>query len=498
MKKGDKVHLIGIKGVGMTALAQILLARGCKVTGSDGPEEFFTDAVLKWLKIPVAQKFAAKNIPVDVDVVVSSVAYYFGGKVLGSNPEVAETLRLLAQGKKLALFTYPQALGILANEYQVIAVAGSHGKSTTTAMLGWILEQIGFEPNVLVGTKVNGWESNARSSSKISGGKLGGRGSGPFLVIEADEYRDAFLNYKPFAAIITSIDYDHPDYFKTPAAYYNSFKKLVDNIDPKGFLVIEGDGKQTVKLSEYAKKCGLKVLTYGFSPENKMCRLVDEGIWPRVLARAPKPALSPARHNAKIQSVCQLFSILFYGRKIQGSVPFPGKQYVLNSGAAIVAAVMAGAGLEEATKAIATFPGTARRMEVLKKTKNYIIIDDYAHHPTAITITLEGIRAMYPGRKIICVFQPHMFSRTQALLKEFAKCFAPADIVGIMEIFPSARETSGPVNGADLAHETQKFHKHVTYLPTMESGKQFVKQFLKENNMIVLMGAGDVYKIAEQ
>ncbi len=469
-EKGLKVHLIGIKGVGMTALAQILLSRGCKVTGSDGTDEFFTDAVLKRLKIPVAQPFAAKNIPADTQLVISSVAYFFNGKALNENVEVKEALR-----RKVKIITYPQALGELSKQYQVIAVAGSHGKSTTTAMLGWIFEKLGFEPNVIVGTKVNKWESNARA------------GKGPFLVIEADEYRDAFLNYKPFAAIITSIDYDHPDYFKTPKQYYESFKKLVDNIDPAGFLVIEGDNRETKLLAAYAKEKGVKTLTYGFNAENKMCRLEDKGI-----------GYSPAGKHTGKKNVSQMFHVLFYGREIEAGVPFPGKQYVLNSGAAIAAATMAGASVEEAAAALASFPGTARRLEVIKTAKTYTIIDDYAHHPTAITITLEGIKALYPDRKLACVFQPHMFSRTQALLSEFAKCFTPADEVGIMEIFPSARETSGPVNGEDLARETKKFHKAVTYLPTMQSGKQFVKQFKKDNNVIVLMGAGDVYKIAGQ
>lgn len=489
-KNGEKIHLIGIKGVGMTALAQILASRGCRVTGSDGHDTFFTDDVLRRLKIPVSEPFAVKNIPDDADTVISSVAYFFEGRVLGGNPEVEEALRRIAQGKKLKLFTYPEALGELAKEYQVIAVAGSHGKSTTTAMLGWILEQLGFEPNVIAGTKVNGWESNARA------------GKGPLLVIEADEYRDAFLRYRPFGAIITSIDYDHPDYFKTPAAYYQSFEKFVDAIDPKGFLVIEGDGRETKKLAQYAKNKGIKTLTYGFDDENKMCRLTDRGI-----------GRSPESRSDQAHSVSQLFSVLFYGKEIAGSIPFPGRQYVANSGAAIAAATMAGASTEEAVSALNTFPGTARRLQILKTAKDHVIIDDYAHHPTAITVTLEGIRAMYPGRKIVCIFQAHMFSRTQALLAEFARCFSPADTVGIMEIFPSARETPVPesadsvrgrqpgtlfgVNGLVLSQETKKFHNDVTYLPDMKTGKEFVQKFSKDSSVIVLMGAGDIYKIAE-
>jgi UDP-N-acetylmuramate--alanine ligase len=462
--KNKKIHLIGIKGVGMTALAQVLLSRGCVVTGSDGPEIFFTDEVLKRLNIPVAQKFSADNIPADVDLVISSTAYYFDGKALGGNIEAQSAIN-----RGLPIMTYPQALGQLAGEYQVIAVAGSHGKSTTTAMLGWIFEKIGFDPNVIVGTKVNKWESNARV------------GKGPHLIVEADEYREAFLNYEPDGAIVTSIDYDHPDYFKTPESYTQAFYKLVDKIKEGGWLVVCGDHEETRALAQYGQKRGLRVLTYGFEAGNKMCRLEDGGVIQKGIFK---------------KRAQQAFSCTFYGKEIAGAIPFPGKQYVLNAGASVASAVLAGASVEEAMRALADFPGTARRLQTLVDKSGYVIIDDYAHHPTAITITLEGVRSLYPNRKIVCVFQPHMFSRTQALLNEFANSFGPADVVGIMEIFPSAREVSGPVKGEDLARETAKVHSAVTYLPTMESGRDFVKQYKKDKNVIVLMGAGDVYEIA--
>lgn len=464
-EKGKRIHLIGIKGVGMTALAQILLSRGCIVTGSDGPEQFFTDAVLKSMGVSVYASFSADHIPLETDLVVSSTAYYFDGKALGGNIEAAEAIR-----RGLSIITYPQALGILAKEYQVIAIAGSHGKSTTTAMLGWIFEKIGFDPNVIVGTKVNSWESNARV------------GKGPHLIVEADEYREAFLNYESDGAIVTSIDYDHPDYFKTPESYTQAFYKLVDKIKQGGWLVVCGDHPETRALAQYGQKRGLRVLSYGFETSNKMCRLTDDGV------------IQKGFFKKRAQ---QVFSCTFYGKEIAGAIPFPGKQYVLNAGAAVAAAVLAGASAEEAIHSLADFPGTARRLQTLVAKSAYAIIDDYAHHPTAITITLEGVRSLYPHRKIVCVFQPHMFSRTQALLHEFAHSFGPADVVGIMEIFPSARETAGPVRGEDLARETAKVRSAVTYLPTMESARDFVKQYKKDKNVIVLMGAGDVYEIAQ-
>ncbi len=455
LKTGSRVHLVGIKGVAMTALAQVLQSRGLRVTGSDGPAHFFTDAILKKLKIKYAQFFAAKNIPVDTDAVISSAAYLHNGKAL-NNIEVEAALQ-----KKIPTFTYPEVMSELTKEYWTIGIAGSHGKSTTTALLGWVLTKCNVDPTVVVGSRVNKWNANARV------------GKSDVLVLEADEYRDAFLRYQVRGAVITSIDYDHPDYFKTPEQYTGSFKKFVGGIRKKGFLVVCGDDREAQQLSVHAATKGIRTISYGFLPSNDLV-LRDEGV---------------SRQT-------NMFTVLFNGKKYGGRVPFVGKQYVLNSGAAFAVAVMMGIDPKKAIAAIASFPGTARRFELLKKTDDYVIIDDYAHHPTAIKITLEGVRAMYPKRRIVAVFQPHMFSRTQALLDGFAQAFEPADEVGIMEIYASARETSGPINGKILAAKTKFFHRRVTYLPDMETGKHYVKQRCKDNNVIVLMGAGNVNELA--
>lgn len=452
--KGRKIHLIGIKGVGMTALAQILVSRGCRVTGSDGPVKFFTDEVLKRSGIVFVEQFSSNNIPNDVDVIVSSAAYIRDG--VGLNDEATAALT-----KGVPVLTYPEAIGELAKNYKVIAVAGSHGKSTTTALLGWIMDKVGMSPTVMVGTKVNGWEANAIT------------GTSEYLIVEADEYREAFLNYTPHGAIITSIDWDHPDYFKTRESYVQAFEKFTDAIEQSGWLVGCGDDSEVLKLIERARARGVQALTYGFETSNNLV-LTDQGV----------------------SQQTQMFHVLFNGKAVGDvSIMFPGKQYVLNSGAAILAAHMAGAGTNEIIPMIASFKGTERRLQILKYATGHepaIIIDDYAHHPTAIAITLEGIKRQYPDKKIIAVFQPHMFSRTEALLKEFAKSFSSADEVAIMEIYPSAREIEGPVKGRDLARETKVFHKSVVYLPDMQSGKQFVKQHLGEDCIIVLMGAGDI------
>ena len=454
-KKGDKVHLVGIKGVAMTALAQVLQARGLHVSGSDGPEQFFTDAILKKLRIKYAQQFAPDNIPRDVDAVISSAAYMHNGKVL-NNVEVAAALK-----RKTPTYTYPEVMSALTAEYQTIAVTGSHGKSTTSALLAWVLTKCGTDPTAIIGSRVNKWGTNARI------------GKSKTLVIEADEYREAFLKYSYVGGIITSIDYDHPDYFKTPEQYTRAFLKFAKRIPRSGFLVVCGDDKQAAQLGIYTRTKKIRTFSYGFKADNTI--VLKNG--------------GAVKQN-------QLFHIVFGGKQFKGMIPFVGKQYVLNSGAVFAVAVALGIDPAKAVAAMATFPGTARRLETVKKAKNYIIIDDYAHHPTAIDITLEGVRAMYPKRHIVAVFQPHMFSRTQALIEPFARSFKFADEVGIMEIYSSARETSGPVSGRDLAARAKFFHRCLTYLPDMDAGKQYVKQHAKNNNVIVLMGAGNVNELA--
>lgn len=450
-EQGTKAHLIGIKGVGMTALAAILQSRGVEVTGSDNSAKFFTDKVLERLHIQYKETFDIKNISDEVDAVVVSGAYMHEGRAL-NNVEVEQ-----AFVKKIPVMLYSQALGIIAQEYQVLAVAGSNGKSTTTALLGWVLEHAGIDPTVVVGTKVNKWESNARA------------GHSPLMIVEADEYRDAFLRYHPKGAIITNIDYDHPDYFKTKKSYIEAFENLALQIKPDGFLIGCGDDKEVKRILDTAKKAGVKIFTYGFNADNDFCVTKEY-----------------------IEKNLQCFTVKFKGEKYDFNIPYPGKQYVLNSVAVFVASKHLGVSQEKIKEGIASFPGTARRLETLKHTEDVIIIDDYAHHPTAISVTLAGIKAMYPGHTLIALFQPHMFSRTQAFLKEFSECFTSADIVGIMEIYPSARETSGPVCGKDLADETAKHHTSVTYLPNETSAKTFIAEHSHNGNVIVLMGAGNV------
>ncbi|PIR88750.1 MAG: UDP-N-acetylmuramate--L-alanine ligase [Candidatus Harrisonbacteria bacterium CG10_big_fil_rev_8_21_14_0_10_44_23] len=462
--KGTKVHLIGIKGVGMTALAQILKQRGLEVSGSDTKDKFFTDKVLKSSGIK-PKVFSEKNITKNIDVVISSGAYYFSGRAMGDNLEVKEVLK-----RGIKILTYPQAVGELSKEYKTIAVAGSHGKSTITAMLGWAAQRIGKDPTVIAGTRINAWKANARV------------GKSNLLILEADEYREAFLNYSPNVLIITSIDYDHPDYYKTPALYYRAFKKMVDRVEKGGVVIGFGDDVEVANLLSYAKGKKLKTVKYGFSKRSDLV-LENEGVF----------------HDKHIrQAQCkQLFHGLFNkGKKLRGVLKFPGKHQIANAGAVLATAKSLKWPVYRTLDALKEFSGTARRFEVLRKYKNgAIVIDDYAHHPTAIKKTLEAARSLYPKKKIIAIFQPHMFSRTEALLEDFATAFSDADEVGIMEIYASAREKSGKVSGRTLTAHAKEHHRFVNYLKNSAEAKKFLNLATKKDAAVLLMGAGDVYKL---
>ena len=242
LNSARNAYLIGIKGVGMCALAQILKSRGVRVLGSDTYEKFFTDEVLKKLKIECKEGFAKKNLPKNIDVIIASNAY-----INTQNPEIAE-----ADRRGVSVISYPDALAELFNNAYGIAIAGSHGKSTTTAMLGYILEYVGMDPTVIVGSRVNQWGSNARASRQnLKSLNSPTNGAHHYFVAEADEYRDAFLKYRPKMIVLTNIDYDHPDYFKTEAAYKKSFQKFMRRV-PKDKLI---DGRQ----AELTQKFDLKL-----------------------------------------------------------------------------------------------------------------------------------------------------------------------------------------------------------------------------------------------
>src|SRR3989344_25844 len=418
-----RVHMVGVKGVGMAALAEVLVKNGFIVSGSDAKEDFITAGALKLLNIPIAE-FSVENIK-GAEAVIRSNAYN------SDNEEVRA-----AQDLSIPVFSYPEVAAELFNAHYGIAVAGSHGKTTTTAMLAHILKSAGKNVTAIIGSTVLDWGSGAVSGDLAKPDAL--------FVLEADEYKDAFLNYHPRGAIITNIDYDHPDYFKTTGDYENAFAKFIANIPEDCFLAINADDARLRELARGAKARVIEARAGDFS--------------------LPEMRLS-GEHNRS------------------------------NAALAYRAALELGVSEAEAKTALVDFKGTARRMELIGEKNGAVIYDDYAHHPSEIKATLKAMREKYPEKKIVAVFQPHTYSRTKALFDDFTGAFNDADEVILTDVFSSAREQKDEsVKISDMAADLKGNGKKIILVKNKTDTPACLKEYLNQSSVIVGMGAGDIYK----
>jgi UDP-N-acetylmuramate--alanine ligase len=448
---GENIYLIGIKGSGMVALAEILLRSGYKISGSDTEEKFFTDEILKRLYIKYHEGFAEEHITEDIDLVVYSTAY---------NEKNNEEIKA-AKYKSIAMLTYPEMLGELFNSKYGIAVCGTHGKTTTTAMLGEIFRKAELDPTALVGSMVKQWRSSALA------------GKSEFMIIEADEYQDKFQYYKPQAAILTSADWDHPDYYKSYADYKNAFLKFIMKIPRHGFLVVCGDRTDTLEIAREAK---CKVITYGFGVENNI-----------------------KIKNHRIMNGKQNFNLAFNGKELGSfELEIPGLHNVLNAAGAAAMSCQFNIRPDKIREAISSFEGTSRRFEYIGMRNGAILIDDYGHHPEEIKATLSAARDFFPKKRIWCVFHPHTFTRTAALLQEFAQSFENADRVIILDIYGSAREVQGGVHSKDLVEKAQKYHRNIKYIPTIDETVEYLKDKIGSGDLVLTIGAGNVWEVGEK
>jgi len=426
-----KIHLIGIGGIGVSALAQYYISKGHKVSGSDLVASEITDFVKeKGAKVFIGNE--AENIKKDIDLVVYSPA------VRADNPELKQ-----ARDFGIKTKTYPQALGDLAKEYFTIAIAGAHGKSTTTTMLGILMAKAGLDPTVIVGTKAKEF-----GNSNFRGGQS------KFLVIEACEYDSSFLHYLPKIIVITNVDKEHLDYFKTFTNVKRAFKDFVMRLPADGFLVFNKNDKYPLKFGKS------KFKAIGYSVKQKEAQ------------------------------------------KIKNILKVSGLHNVSNALAALEAARILGIPDKVSFKALSEFRGTWRRFEELKiKNLKFKIISDYGHHPNEISATLKAAREKYPNKKIWCVFQPHQRQRTYYLFNDFVKVFrsAPIDEIIITDIYDVAGRETKKINAGVSAEKLVKKirKKNVIYLPVQKIEK-YIKENIKTGDVLIIMGAGDIYKLADK
>lgn len=454
----QRYHFIGIKGAGMTALAELYLGLGREVTGSDTSEVFYTDKILKRLKIRVQSPFSSKNIPKDAEAFIYSTAY---------TRETNEELAVALDSGRPAL-SYPEALGALSKERMTLAVCGTHGKTTTSALLAETFKEAGVDPSAIIGSEPRNWKGSALV------------GKGHWLIIEADEYQNKLSHYHPFGAILTSVDFDHPDYFPAVNDYEQVFSDFLHRIPHHGFAVVCGDQARAEFLSRDIKA---RRYTYGFHISNDI--------------RAINTKLLPESEREK--GMLQEFSVLFGDRSLGPfQIRLAGKHNIENALAVIGVGIHLKIDESALKRGLAQFRGTKRRFEYLGKQNGALIYDDYAHHPAEIRATLSAFHELYPNRKKIIVFHPHTFTRTRTLFGDFAESFHLADRVFLLDIYGSAREKYGGVSSRDLVERmNQVVPGKAEYAPDRGALVEKLSQELTAADLLVTMGAGDVWQLAE-
>ena len=440
---GKTVHIIGIGGARLSALARILHSKGFQITGSDASESRFTAAV-RSLGITVYTGHEGNQVE-KADWVIYTTA------VGENNPELVK-----ARSLNLPVLEGSELLGMLMGDAETgVAIAGTHGKTTTTGMTSLALLGAGADPTIVIGGDYDPIGGNAR----VGGNKV--------FLAEACEFREAFLRLKPSIGVITNIDWDHPDCFPTLESVADTFRKFAALLPPDGTLIVCGDDPLAAAISE---ETACQTLKYGFDESNEL-------IASELHAREP---------------LGQTYQLSVEGRDL-GTVTLavPGCHNALNSLGSLAVCHALGLDLAKPIAALASFRGVHRRFEIKGQVAGITIVDDYAHHPSAVRLTLATAKEHFRGR-IWCVFQPHLYSRTKYLFSELTNAFGDADHVVFTDIY-AARETDpGDVSSAILAQETAKHHPAVHYFGGLQETAAQLAPLLKSGDLVITMGAGDI------
>jgi len=447
------IHFVGIGGIGMSGIAEVLHNLGYEVTGSDVKESDTTNR-LNSLGIKVYIGHRAENVD-DAHVVVISSA------VSKDNAEVVEAKR-----KSIPVIPRAEMLAELARMKYGILVAGAHGKTTTTSLIATVIASSGLDPTVVIGGKLRSTGSNARL------------GQGDFLVAEADESDGSFLRLSPTIAVVTNIDREHMDFFKTMDSLRDAFLSFINKVPFYGVSIVCIENEELRKLLPYVHR---RYITYGLSP--------DADVYAA---------------DIKKGFMTVSFDVVCKGENLGNfSLPVPGAHNILNSLAAIIVArelkIEAGV-IKEALK---KFSGIQRRFELKGEKKGIKVFDDYGHHPTEIKATLnaakDGLLARQGGGRLFVIFQPHRYTRTKDLMNEFTSCFSEADILCLMDIYSAGEK---PINGIDsnalLDRIKKTGHKDAAYFPDREKLMDNLLMRLKSGDVVFTLGAGDVWKLGEE
>jgi len=452
MEHSNRIHFVGIGGIGMSALAKILLEQGHQVSGSDLKLSPLTDQLAR-LGVRVFEGHRPEHVAGADLIVVTSAARE-------DNPEI-----VAGRAQGIPVIKGSEMLGRMMEGKMGICVAGTHGKTTTTAMIAKLLADAGYDPSFVVGGEVLDLGTNGRL------------GSGPHFVAEADEYDRRFLELSPHIAVITNIEADHLDYYGTFEALVKAFRAFVNRVPQEGAVVACWDDPQARRLAKALRQGNEgapRVVTYGVERSGQW--------WATDIALNDQGG-----HD---------FVAWYLGRRA-GSFRLivPGRHNVGNALATLAVAHLLNVSLEQAGRSLAGYTGTRRRFEVKGEARAVTVVDDYAHHPTEIRVALAAARERFPGRRLWVVFQPHTYSRTKHLLREFAQALALADHVVVTEVYAAREHDTLGVSGAHIV--ARMSHPDARFVPDLEAAAGELVAWLQPGDVLLTLGAGDVWRVGE-
>jgi len=442
-------HLVGIGGAGLSAIARVLLESGQLVSGSDEQETEFT-ARLRASGVRIFIGHAAQNIAGAELVLVSSA-------VASANPEVVAAVQA-----GLPVVKRQDFVGGMMAERVGLAIAGTHGKTTTAALTAYLLSRAGQQPSFIVGGLISDLDTNAR------------HGTGLPFVVEADEYDRMFLGLRPTVAVVTNVEHDHPDCYPTFAEMQAAFDEFAALVPAQGVLIVCNDDAGARALAQSARKRGTRVVTYG----------LQAGADWRAELLQPNSA-----------GGCD-FLVSHAGRELGlARTRLAGDHNVCNALAALAAVDYCGVPFATALPALRAFRGVGRRFEVKGEVHGITVVDDYAHHPTEIRATLASARQRFPGRPLWAMFQPHTYSRTRALMENFASSFGDADHVVVSDIYSAREASDAALSSADLIGAMQ--HADAQYVGGLEAAAHSLAQRMRPGDVLLTLGAGTSHKVGE-
>jgi UDP-N-acetylmuramate--alanine ligase len=471
LKHVSKLHMVGIKGTGMAALAELLVDQGVRLSGSDVAEKFFTDEILQALKISPLEGFDESHVPLDAELVIYSSAYN-----PQTNPELVH-----ARKRGLPLLNYTQALGAFSARFAqpggAAGISGVHGKTTTTAMAGVVARALRLSASVLAGSIVPDFGERATL-------RLGSR----WFIAETCEYQRHFLDFHPSTILCTSVELDHTDYFHDKEDIASAFLEYAQKLPHGGTLIYCADEAGAVELAQSVERMRPDVerIAYGFDAHSPF--------------RITELSTQPGRSQFTLQ-----------GWKTPFALSIPGRHNVLNAAGALAlvfSLFRADQGrwpqekepdeLAAVNQALTQFRGTRRRSQIVGEIDDILVMDDYGHHPTAIATTLRGLREFFPHRRLVVDFMSHTYSRTRTLLDEFAACFEAADEVILHKIYASARETwDNSTTGRLLYDKVRALRGGVHYFEEPLDALPYYLESLHPGDLLVTMGAGDNWKVGQ-